>query len=129
MEGSPGHLLVAYAKISFKVLVNNSQNHPCKTAISEKKRAFFYVEVPFEGVNPDQIRLSNYRFRNIHNTENKLKCFQIYPETEVACKYNKPLYKTQYSKILVEYEDGFDMNTRKIFMHEMATSHSTTDEN
>ena len=55
--------------------------------------------------------------------------FQIYPETEFACKYTKPLYKTQYSEILVEYEDGFDMNTGKIIIHEMATSYSTTDKN
>ena len=55
--------------------------------------------------------------------------FQIYPETELACKYNKPLYKTQHSEILVEYEDGFDMNTGKLIRHEMATSRSTTDEN
>ena len=55
--------------------------------------------------------------------------FQIYPETEVACKYNKPLYKTQYSEICVGYEDGFDMNTGKLVIHELATSRSTTDEN
>ena len=55
--------------------------------------------------------------------------FQIYPEKELACKCTKPLYKTQYSEILVEYEDGFDMNTGKLVKHELATSRSTTDEN
>ena len=55
--------------------------------------------------------------------------FQIYPETELACKYTKTFYKTQYSKILVEYEQGFDMNTGKLIIHPMAKSHSTTDEN
>ena len=55
--------------------------------------------------------------------------FRIYPETELACKYNKSLYKTQYSEILVEYEDGSDMKTGKLRKHEMATSRSTTDEN
>ena len=54
--------------------------------------------------------------------------FQIYPETKLAFKYNKPLYKTQYSEILVEYEDGFDMKTGKLIINEMATSRSTTDE-
>ena len=55
--------------------------------------------------------------------------FQLNPETETACKYIKPLYKTQNSTILVQYEDNFDMNTGKIIIHQMATSHSTTDEN
>ena len=30
--------------------------------------------------------------------------FQVYPETKLACKHTKPLYKTQYSEIHVEYE-------------------------
>ena len=55
--------------------------------------------------------------------------FQVYPETELAFKNTKPLYKTQYSEILVKYEDSFDMNTGKIIIHQMATSHSNTDEN
>ena len=55
--------------------------------------------------------------------------FQIYPETELASKYNKPLYKTQYSEILVEFEDGFDMDTGTLIIHPMATSRSYTDEN
>ena len=89
----------------------------------------FIESLPFEDVNPDQLRYSNYIFRNIYNIENKLTRFQIYPETELASKYNKPLYKTQYSEILVEYEDGFDMNTGKLIKHYMATSRSTTDKN
>ena len=40
--------------------------------------------------------------------------FQINHETEFACKYKNPLYKTQYSKILVEYDKSFDMTTGKI---------------
>ena len=51
--------------------------------------------------------------------------FQIYPETELACIYTKP----QYSEILVEYKDGIHMNTGKLIIHQMATSHSTTVEN
>ena len=54
--------------------------------------------------------------------------FQIYPETEKGCKYNKPLYKTQYSEILVEYEQGFDINTGKLITIQHATHHSTNDE-
>ena len=60
------------------------------------------------------LRHSNFMFRNIHNKKNNLVCFQIYPETELAWKYTKPLCKTQYSEILVEYEQGFDMNTGKL---------------
>ena len=72
---------------------------------------YFIESIPFEVVNPDQTRNNNNKFRNLHNIENKLTRFQIYPETELACKYKKPIYKTQYSEILVEYEHGFDMNT------------------
>ena len=90
---------------------------------------FFIESIPFEDVNLDQLRHSNLKFGNINNIESKLTRFQIYPETELACKYTKPLYKTQYSEILVEYEDGFDMNTGKLIIHQMATSHSIIDKN
>ena len=33
----------------------------------------------------------------LNNIENKLTRFQIYPETELAFNYTKPLYKTHYS--------------------------------
>ena len=89
----------------------------------------FIESIPFEDVSPDQLRHSNYNFRNIHIIENKLTRFQIYPETELACKNTKPLYKTQYSENCVKYQDSFDMNTRKLIIYPMATSHSTTDEN
>ena len=62
-------------------------------------------------------------FKNIHDIENKLTHFQFYRETEFACKYSNPLYKTQYSEILVEYEKGFDMTTGKIKFDPYATSH------
>ena len=55
--------------------------------------------------------------------------FQTYPETELACKYNKPLYKTQYSEILVECELSFDMKTGKLIIYPHATYYSTSDEN
>ena len=90
---------------------------------------YFIESIPFEEVNPDQIRSNNAKFRNLHNIENKLTQFQIYPETELACKYKKPIYKTQYSEILVEYEHGFDMNTGHLIVDPMATSHSLTDGN
>ena len=77
----------------------------------------------------DRIRQCYMKFRNIHNIQNKLTRFQNYPETKLACKYNKPLYKTQYSEILVEYEQGFDMNTGKLIIHRKATHHSTNEKN
>ena len=64
---------------------------------------YFSESIPHEDINLDQIRTTNYQFRKIQNRENKLTRFQIYPETEFSCKYNKPIYKTQYSEILVEY--------------------------
>ena len=73
----------------------------------------FIESISFEDVNPEQNRQNNYKFRNRNNKENDLTRFQMYPEKKLACKYTKPLYKTQYSEILVEYEDGFDMNTGK----------------
>ena len=60
---------------------------------------------------------------NIHKIENKLTSFQIYHETEIACKYKNPLYKTQYSEILVEYDEDFDMTTGKIKYVPYATHH------
>ena len=83
----------------------------------------------YEDVSSDQIRQSNYKLRNIHNIENKLTRFLIYPETELACKYNKALYKTQFSETLVEYEQDFDMNTGKLIIHPHATQYSTCDKN
>ena len=62
--------------------------------------------IAFEEVNPDQIRNNNNKFRNLHNIEYKLTRFQIYPETELASEYKKPIYKTQYSEILLEYKHG-----------------------
>ena len=78
-------------------------------------------------MNPDQIIKSNFNFRNISNIEKKLTRFQIYPE--LTCKNTKPLQKTQYSEILVEYDHGFDINTGKLFIYPLATHRSTTDEN
>ena len=81
----------------------------------------FIESIPFEKQNPIE-RLST-NFRNIHNIENKLTRFQIFHETEFACKYKNPLYKTQYSKILVEYDEGFDMTTGKTKFDPYATHH------
>ena len=60
---------------------------------------FFIESIPYEQVNPSHKRSNN--FKNSHVIENKLTRFQIYQEIEFACKYTNPLYKTQYSEILV----------------------------
>ena len=80
---------------------------------------YFIESIPYEQVNPSH-KLSN-GFRNLHDIENKLTRFQIYPETEFAYKYANTLYKTQYSEILVKYEQGFDMTTGKIKVNPHAT--------
>ena len=72
---------------------------------------YFIESIPYEQGN--QSRKQRNDFKNIPDIENKLTRFQIYHETEFACKYSNPLYKTQYSEILVEYEKGFDMTTGK----------------
>ena len=82
---------------------------------------YFIESIPYEQVTPS--RKQSTDFKNIHDIENKLTRFQIYQETEFACKYSNPLYKTQYSEILVEYEKGFDMTTGKIKFDPNATSH------
>ena len=72
---------------------------------------YFTESTLFEKVNPIEKLSTN--FRNILNIEKKLTGFQIFHEKEFACKYKNPLYKTQYSEILVEYDEGFDMTTGK----------------
>ena len=81
---------------------------------------FFIESIPYEQVNPSHKLSTN--FRKKHDIENKLTRFQIYQETEFACKFANPLYKTQYSEILVEYEQGFDMTTEKIKVIPHATA-------
>ena len=82
---------------------------------------YFIESIPYEQVNPS--RKQSTDFKNIHDKEKKLTRFQVYHETEFACKYSNPLYKTQYSEILVEYEKSFDMTTGKIKFDPYATSH------
>ena len=84
-------------------------------------KKYIIESIPYEQVNPS--RKQSNDFRNIHDKENKLTRFQIYQETEIACKYRNPLYKTQYSEILVEYEKGFDIITGKIKFDPYATGH------
>ena len=74
----------------------------------------FIEPIPFDNVNPRQKRSRNIKFRKCHNIEKILPRFQIYHETEFACKYQNPLHKTQYSETLVEYDEGFDMTTGKL---------------
>ena len=81
---------------------------------------YFIESIPYEQVHNSH-KLSN-DFRNINDIENKLTRFQIYHETEFACKYTTPLHKTQYSEILVEYEQGFDMTTGKVKVNPHATA-------
>ena len=82
---------------------------------------FFIESIPYEQVNPSSKQSTD--FKNIHDIENELTRFQVYQETEFGCKYSNPLYKTQYSEILVEYEKGFDMTTGKTKFDPHDTSH------
>ena len=107
-------------------IISSSKKRHARTIKIHQKH--FKESIPYEDVNPDHFRQRNYNFRNIHIVEKKLTRFQSYPETELACNYNKPLYKTQYSEILVKYEQGFDMNAGNLIIHPTATHHSTSDE-
>ena len=90
----------------------------------------FTESIPYDKANPEKIRPNNNRYKNINRIETKLKRFQIYPETELACKYKTPLYETQKSEILVEYEKSFDMNTGKLIIYpNLAHYNSNPDEN
>ena len=82
----------------------------------------FIESIPYKHVHPFE-KLSN-DFKNSHDIENKLTRFQINQETKFACKYANPLYKTQYSETLVEYEQCFDMTTGKIKINPHATAHN-----
>ena len=50
---------------------------------------FFIKSTPYEQVNPSHKQSND--FKNSHKIENKLTRFQIYQETEFACKYTNPL--------------------------------------
>ena len=54
---------------------------------------YFIESIPCEQVNPS--RKQSNDFRNIQDIEKKLTRFQIYQETEFACRYRNPFYKTQ----------------------------------
>ena len=86
---------------------------------------FFIESIPYEQVSPSHKRSND--FKNPHDIENKLTIFQFYQETEFACKYANPLYKTQYSEILVEYEQGFDMTTEKTKINPHSIAHYKND--
>ena len=85
------------------------------------REKYFIESIPYEQVNPS--RKQSTDFKIIHEIKNNLTRFQVYQETEFACKYRNPLYKTQYSGIIVEYEKGFEMTTGKIKFDPYATIH------
>ena len=84
--------------------VSSSKNTRKKDKISSE---LFFESIPYDKINPEKIRKNNYQFNNIQKIENKLTRFHFYPETELACKYNAPLYKTQYAEFLVQYKKRF----------------------
>ena len=54
---------------------------------------YFFESIPYEQKNPS--RKQSTDFKTIHDRENKLTRLQLYQETEFACKYSNPLYRTQ----------------------------------
>ena len=80
------------------------------------KKKYFFESIPFDKNNPNRIRSNRQKNKYIDGIENKLTSFKVFPETEVACKDPKPLFKTQYSEILVEYVKGFDLKTGNLII-------------
>ena len=99
---------------------------------SRKKIQFhqkcFIESILVEKVNPDKLR-SNRNRKNIDEINEKLTRFQTYPETKVACSNNTPLYKTQFSEFIVEYETDFDKKTGKLLFKPNQTYQNHGDEN
>ena len=110
--------------VSRRNLYNFSSSKNTRQNDKISAKIFFIESIPFEDVNPDQIRQNNHKFRNIHNIENKLTRFHLHPETGFARKYKKPLYKTQCSQILVEY-----CRIRKRFRHDHRKINATPNGN
>ena len=50
-------------------------------------------------INFRRIRSNQQNYRNTFRVENNITLFQIHTVTDVACKYPKPLFKTQYSEL------------------------------
>ena len=93
----------------------------------KSQQKHFIESIPYDKVNPDKIRNDRNRYNNIDGIENKLTRFQVYPETELACKKNTPLSKRQYSEI-VDYEKDFDMKTGKLIINPNLTHHSSNND-
>ena len=51
---------------------------------------YFIESIPYYQVNRSHKR--SYNFKNSQDIENKLTRFQIYQETELACKFANPLH-------------------------------------
>ena len=91
---------------------------------------YFIESILYDIVNREKIRQNNNCYNKINGIENKLTLFQMHPETELACKYKNPRYKTQNSEIFVEYEKCFDMNKGKLIINPNPTHYiSNHDEN
>ena len=75
---------------------------------------YFIESILYDKVSPDEIRQNRNCYYNIDGMENNLTRFQIYFETELACKHKTRLHKTHYSETLVEYKKSFDIKAGKI---------------
>ena len=59
--------------------------------------------------------------KNIQVIENKLNVFECIQKTSLQVNIrNLFFFKKLYSEILIEYKNGYEMNTRKLIIHEAA---------
>ena len=91
--------------------------HPQDDKKTCARRIKFHQKHFIESIAFDKIKTlieSDQADKNIVVEE--IRCFQINPETEVACKYAKALFKTQYSEILVQNKKKFDRKTENLIL-------------
>ena len=82
---------------------------------------YFIQSIPYEQVHPS--RKQSTDFRKLHIIEKKINTFPNISRNRNRMQIQKPLHKTQYFEILVEYEKSFDMTTGKIKIDPYATGH------
>ena len=91
-----------------------AKNH---ARVIKSHQKYFIESIPYTKINPKRFRSKPEKNKIIDGMEKKFTRLQFYPETEVACKYPKPLFKTQNSEIHVKHDIRFDKKKGNFFVH------------
>ena len=82
-----------------------------------KFHKYYFIEsILFDKIIPEEIRWKPHQYTIIDGIEKKLTRFQIYSETEWACKYPKQHFRAQNSETPFKYHKGLDMKTGKLIL-------------